>query len=146
MIGNSCHMNIIKRCLALLGLSACFILSGSALAAGDEDAAPEAEYAKSSKMCLACHGEGRTKPAHEILLGRMGTTANPASPMAEGNHGCQACHGPSKAHTKKSKDGGRPSPAITFGPEVPADVKNGACLACHDNGSRFHWMGMTCHM
>ena len=82
MIGNSCYMNIFKRGFALLGLSACFILSGPVLAAGDEDAAPEAEYAKSSKMCLACHGEGRKKPAHEILLGRMGTTANPASEAA----------------------------------------------------------------
>ncbi len=141
MIENFCAMNLLKRGFAILAISACFILSGPVPAAGDEEAKPEAEYVKSSKMCLACHGEGRTKPAHEILLGRMGSTANPAAPMAEGNHGCQSCHGPSKSHTKRSKDGGRPSPAITFGPEVPADIKNGACLTCHDGGSRFHWMG-----
>jgi DmsE family decaheme c-type cytochrome len=141
MIENFNKLHQFKRGFLLLAFSACFTLPGPLTAAGEEEAEPEAEYAKSSRMCLACHGEGRAQAAHEILLGRMGSTANPAAPMAEGNHGCQACHGPSKAHTKRAKDGSRPSPAITYGPEVPADVKNGACLTCHDNGSRFHWMG-----
>jgi DmsE family decaheme c-type cytochrome len=122
-------------------LFACLLAAGPALAAGEETAGESAEYSPGSRMCLACHGEGRQYPAHEILLSRMGSTANPKAPMAEGNHGCEACHGPSKAHTRKASDGTRPSPAITFRNSEPAELKNGACLGCHDNGSRFHWMG-----
>jgi hypothetical protein len=139
MIENSYVSNQVIKGTVLLALLTCFLLSGAAVA--DEEEKPEAEYSSGSKLCLACHGEGRRLPAHDILLSRMGTTADPAAPMAEGNHGCEACHGPSKSHTKRSSDGGRPSPAITFRQEQPADVKNGACLTCHDSGSRFHWMG-----
>jgi hypothetical protein len=139
MIDNAyASIQVIKGAV-LLALLTCFLLNGAAVAAEEEK--PEAEYSSGSRMCLACHGEGRTKPAHEILLSRMGSTANPAAPMAEGNHGCEACHGPSKAHTKRASDGSRPSPQITFRNDQPADIKNGACLTCHDSGSRFHWMG-----
>jgi len=141
MIANANIKNLTRRGLVPLALVMCFLSGGPAVAAGEEEAKPEAEYSRGSKMCLACHGEGRKKPAHEILLSRMGTTADPAAPMAEGNHGCEACHGPSKTHTKKSSDGSRPSPAITFKRDQPADIKNGACLTCHDSGARFHWMG-----
>jgi DmsE family decaheme c-type cytochrome len=141
MIEHSRSQLIFRKRLALAALSLCFVTGGTALAADDDAEATEAEYAKSSKMCLACHGEGRAQAAHEILLTRMAVTADPAAPMADGNHGCESCHGPSKAHTKRAKDGTRPSPAITFKQNEPAELKNGSCLTCHDNGSRFHWMG-----
>jgi len=140
MIGESHHRNLLRSSLALLSISFSLGLSGPA-AAQEEEPAVEAKYSRGSKMCLACHREGRPQDAHEIMLTKMATTADPKTPFAEGNHGCEACHGPSKTHTRKASDGSRPSPAITFGRDVPADVKNTACLACHDNGARFHWMG-----
>jgi len=141
MIEHSYYLSVFRKGLALAVFSFCLVSSGTALAADDEAEAPEAEYAKSSKMCLACHGEGRAQAAHEILLTRMATTADPEAPMAEGNHGCETCHGPSKAHTKRASDGTRPSPPNTFSSNESAAAKNGVCLTCHDNGSRFHWMG-----
>jgi DmsE family decaheme c-type cytochrome len=81
------------------------------------------------------------QPAHEILLTRMGSTANPSAPMAEGNRGCEACHGPSADHTRRLADGTRPKPAVTFAASESAESKNAVCLGCHDNGSRFHWTG-----
>ncbi len=141
MTDHSFNMSMSIRGFALLALSFCFLLPGTLLAAGAEEGAPAAEYAGNSKKCLACHGEGRVKDVHEILLTTMGTTADPASPMADGNHGCESCHGPSAAHTKKAKDGSRPSPAVTFSRNEPAAEKNSACLGCHDNAARRHWMG-----
>ncbi len=140
MIEYSHTRNFFKFASALLTISFFFSTIGMAVAAEEEET-QEAEYSRGSKMCLACHGEGRKQAAHEILLTTMGTTADPASPMAEGNRGCEACHGPSKAHTRRAADGSRPSPAVTFSRDEPAEIKNGACLSCHDNGARFHWMG-----
>ena len=115
--------------------------SGPDLAAQEESAEPEPEYSRGPRLCLACHGEGRPQAAHEILLSTMAVTADPRTPMSDENHGCESCHGPSKTHTRKASDGTRPSPHVTFGRDEPAELKNGQCLACHDNGSRFHWSG-----
>ena len=141
MIGNAYLKECIRKGFSLVILGLCLAMCTAAVAASEEEVKPEAEYSRGSKLCLACHGEGRKQDAHEILLTRHGVTADPAAPMAEGNRGCESCHGPSAAHTKRSSDGGRPQPAITFSKDEPAELKNGACLSCHDNGSRFHWMG-----
>jgi DmsE family decaheme c-type cytochrome len=115
--------------------------AGSALAADDEETAPAAEYSRGAKLCLACHGEGRLQPAHEILFSKMATTADPATPFGEGNHDCEACHGPSKSHLRKAADGSRPPPPVTFRKDMPADEKDAVCLGCHDNSGRLYWMG-----
>ena len=120
MIQKSCpapSARIPKRLSALkllLAIAFGLAFSQAAPAAEEEEAEAEAKYSRGSRMCLACHGEGRAQDAHEILKTRMGTTADPAAPMAEGNHGCESCHGPSAAHTKRSSDGTRPPPAITL--------------------------------
>jgi len=82
-------------------------------------------------------------PAHEVFLTPMGISGDPASPFADGNHDCEACHGPSKSHLKRSKDGTRPSPAITFDEKNPVATQNEICLGCHNDSSRFHWPGST---
>jgi len=33
----------------------CFVLSGPAVAADDEDSAMSGEYSKGTKLCMACH-------------------------------------------------------------------------------------------
>jgi DmsE family decaheme c-type cytochrome len=90
---------------------------------------------------MACHREGKEKPAHEIFLTKMGVEGDPRTPFAEGNHDCEACHGPSKSHTKRQSDGSRLPPPITFGPGTPIEAQNQACLSCHSDGARFHWPG-----
>ena len=139
MTENPCFDHPVSARTVFLVLFLSFLVGNAAFAA--EDLPPEAaEYSSGSNMCLACHGEGRPQQAHEILLTKMGVTADPATPMAEGNHGCEACHGPSRNHTRSS-GGTRPAPAVSFGPDEAAETKNAVCLTCHDNGSRFHWAG-----
>ena len=135
---------IIKRLTStatLMALILCFVVTGSALAAGDEETEATAEYSKGVKRCMSCHKEGKDLPAHEIFQTPMGISGDPAAPFAEGNHDCEACHGPSKSHLKRQKDGTRPSPAITFDDKTPVETQNDACLSCHDDASRFHWPG-----
>lgn len=129
---------LITLSITVLGMAVATL----ARADGEQGAEPPAQYSSGGKLCLACHNEGRIKPAHEILLTRMGTTTDPASPFGEGNHDCEACHGPSKAHTRGKRDQ-RPKPSVTFGPETPANEKNAPCLSCHDDGERLHWAGST---
>src|SRR5210317_721577 len=95
-------LSTIPALLLLLALALISPDSGSLLAAEGEDTEAEAEYSRGSRMCLACHGEGRKQAAHEILLSRMAVTADSRTPMADENHGCESCHGPSKAHTRRA--------------------------------------------
>jgi DmsE family decaheme c-type cytochrome len=125
------------RLAMLLGLA----LMGPVLAAGEEESAAPAEYSKGVKLCMACHKEGREKPAHEIFMTKMGISGDPRAPFAEGNHDCEACHGPSKHHTKKQADGSRLPPSITFDKRTPVEDQNSTCLGCHSDAARFHWQG-----
>ncbi len=140
-IGKSDTGRAFTAVAAMVAMVLCFALAGPALAAGEEESAAAAEYSKGVKQCMTCHREGRDKPAHEIFLSPMGSTADPRTPFADGNHDCEACHGPAKTHTKRQKDGSRLPPPMTFSEDTPADEKNAVCLGCHDDQNRFHWMG-----
>jgi len=141
MIKNTGYKSEIMAFTALLSGIFYLALVTPALAADGEDSAGSGEYSKGVKLCMTCHKEGKEKPAHEIFMTSMGISGDPKSPFAEGNHDCEACHGPSKDHTKRSADGSRPSPAITFGPGTPVEKQNEVCLGCHNDGARFHWPG-----
>lgn len=125
----------------ILGL----LLGGTVAAAEGQGASltSEAEYSKGVKQCMTCHKEGKEKPAHEIFMTPMGSTADPDSPFADGNHDCETCHGPAKDHTKRQADGSRLPPPMTFSREAPVEDKNAVCLGCHEGGARFHWLGST---
>jgi len=117
------------------------VAPGLALAAGQDEEAAPTEYSKGVKQCMACHKEGRDRPAHEIFFTTMGVKGDPASPFAEGNHDCEACHGPSAHHTKRQSDGSRLPPTVTFASDEPAEQKNEMCQACHQGEQLFHWQG-----
>ncbi len=125
----------------LMSMLLYFAITVPALAAGDEHAPMTGEYSKGVKQCMTCHKEGKEKPAHEIFLTPMGSSADPNSPFGAGNHDCETCHGPAKEHMKKQADGSRLLPPMTFSRETPAEDKNAVCLSCHANDARFHWPG-----
>jgi hypothetical protein len=124
----------------LVLLLAC-IAAGPVAAAGEEETAEEPKYSKGVKQCMACHREGRQKPAHEIFFTTMGIKGDPNSPFAEGNHDCEACHGPSAHHIRKQPDGSRLPPTVTFSDKEPVEKQNEACMSCHNDAGRFHWPG-----
>jgi len=124
-------------------MALCLTLVSQAVAAAEEQAAAEQPYSPGVKKCMACHKEGKEKPAHEIFFGPMGITGDPSSPFAEGNHDCEACHGPSGDHPKKGPDGNRILPPVTFNEKTPVAKQNEACMSCHDDAGRFHWPGST---
>ena len=104
---------------------------------------PELKYSKGARQCMACHREGRERPAHEIFLTTMGIKGDPDSPFAEGNHDCEACHGPAAHHIRKQSDGSRLPPPVTFARGEPVEKQNEVCLSCHQQGHLFHWPGST---
>lgn len=128
---------------AVTVLTLYFSLPCLAVADGEEAGSPPGEYSKGVKQCLTCHREGKEKPAHEIFLTPMGSSADPDSPFGEGNHDCETCHGPAKEHMRKQKDGSRILPPMTFSRDTPYEDKNAVCMSCHQDGARFHWPGST---
>ena len=141
MIRNSNDRHISIRMVAALAVMLFFVSAVPAMAAGDEEAAAAPEYSKGVKQCMLCHKEGSDKPAHEIFMTPMGSSADPNSPFGPGNHDCETCHGPAKEHLRRQKDGSRLLPPMTFSRETPAADKNAVCLSCHQDGARFHWPG-----
>ena len=89
MIEHPSCLSMIRARLVLLAFLF-FTFSGAMVMAAEEAAEAEAEYSRGSRMCLACHGEGRKQDAHEILLSRMAVTADSRTPMSDENHGCES--------------------------------------------------------
>jgi len=135
------RFHLILSAVAAVATLLAVSMAGTVLAAGEEETEPELEYSRGVKQCMACHKEGREKPAHEIFLTTMGIKGDPASPFAEGNHDCEACHGPSAHHIRKQKDGSRLPPTVTFSDKEPVEKQNEMCMSCHNDGGRFHWPG-----
>jgi DmsE family decaheme c-type cytochrome len=125
--------------------AALFLLAlASAPTPAQEETGNEAEepkYSRGVRQCMACHREGREKPAHEIFFTTMGITGDPDSPFAEGNHDCEACHGPSADHLRRQPDGSRLPPPVTFSDKEPVGKQNEVCSGCHQGAAQFHWAG-----
>ena len=141
MINNPHGNSVASAVTTMIALIVYLALAAPVQAATEETSS--SEYSKGVKQCLTCHKEGKEKPAHEIFLTPMGSSADPNSPFGTGNHDCETCHGPAKEHMKKQADGSRLPPPMTFSRETPAEDKNAVCLSCHANGERFHWPGST---
>jgi len=131
------------RKIASIATTLCIFLVATSFAAEEETGTASAEYSKGVKSCMTCHKEGKEKPAHEIFMTPMGSTADPNSPFASGKHDCETCHGPAKQHPRKRPDGSRILPPMTFSRDTPAEEKNAVCMSCHQDSTRFHWPGST---
>ena len=65
--------------ILLFGLA----LAGPVAGAGDDEPEEAPKYSKGVKQCMACHREGRERPAHEVFFTTMGVTGDPNSPFAK---------------------------------------------------------------
>jgi DmsE family decaheme c-type cytochrome len=84
------------------------------------------------QVCLGCH-----QNQAGVLQNKHGVKGDARSPLGSGK-ACSACHGENAAHP--SDPAKNPLP-VRYGPTVPAEQKNAACMTCHTNNSRIHWGG-----
>ena len=86
-----------------------------------------------SESCIECHGDsfGSLKANPHMI------TADPGRPGAV--NGCESCHGPGSSHAET----GDAEDILTFGSRslITQDIKNEACLKCHENGKQALWHG-----
>lgn len=104
--------------------------------------ADSGDYASGgADACLECHDQTEKHPVLSILGTPHGVTSDDRAPLGS-QHACQTCHGPSAAHMQEPADGQpRAAVGVRFGPEVPVDAQNDACLACHKGAARMNWIG-----
>ncbi len=84
--------------------------------------------------CLDCHTPEPDSHVHDIFASVHGKLDG------GGAAACTSCHGPSATHDRRGR---RVPPDVSFGPRWPSDLetRNGACLACHNNGEQLMWAG-----
>ncbi len=89
--------------------------------------------------CTKCHDESDSPGVLAIGKTKHGTRADGRTPT------CTSCHGESFGHLNNPKGlAERPKPDRTFtkGTSTPPEVRNAACLNCHQKDSKRHlWMG-----
>ncbi len=91
------------------------------------------------EACLRCHDEPKV---NGVLHGAHMVKADTRTGVAD--LGCQNCHGDSLQHMARiGPSAVRPPPERVFsGPRVsPIEVRNGACLGCHQSSVTMHWQG-----
>jgi DmsE family decaheme c-type cytochrome len=91
-----------------------------------------------SATCLGCHN---VAPVNDIIHAAHWVKADARTPAAQRE--CESCHGPSAAHVAALEKGEFVPPAVVFkGPHIsPVEVRNGACLSCHQDATRMNWQG-----
>lgn len=104
------------------GIVFCVLAVGYALAADDEPG------------CFDCHADEPDSPVHTVFRTAHGGLGG------GGAYACTACHGPSEAHNRRGR---RAQPDVSFGPKWISDleVRNVACLTCHEQGDPLLWAG-----
>ena len=91
-----------------------------------------------SETCLGCHDSAPVNSIIHTAHWVKGDTRSPAAKLE-----CESCHGPSRAHVEGFNTGELAQPAVLFkGPNIsPVEVRNGACLTCHQDATRMNWQG-----
>ena len=127
-------------CALFLGLA-------SAALAQTAESPPQAKEAskdlvlRGDAKCTRCHDENDSPQVLAIGKTKHGTVADARTPT------CTNCHGESDAHVRNvggSKDRPKPDRLFTKNSPTPIEVRNEACLACHQRDTnRTHWMGST---
>jgi DmsE family decaheme c-type cytochrome len=136
-------MKQVTSLLASLAVVGLMLGAGPAVAQ-----APKPELAKpppkdlvlrGDAKCTRCHNEEDDPQLVEIGKTRHGVNADQRTPT------CTHCHGESASHIDKPSGAKeRPKPDRIFkrnNETTSAEAQNGACLTCHQGGSRVHWQG-----
>jgi DmsE family decaheme c-type cytochrome len=132
----------------IVGLQSVILVLGMVIAAYaaaavekvEEDKEPHKDLAlKDDAKCTRCHNEGEEFPVLSIGRTKHGTVADNRTPT------CTSCHGDSDNHLIKREGEKRPKPDRVFvkSSTTPIEVRNQACLTCHQGGRRIHWQGST---
>jgi DmsE family decaheme c-type cytochrome len=120
-----------------ISLAFAAILLGLLVALPAQAQAPRKDMVlKGDANCTRCHDETEEYPVLSIGKTKHGTVADGRTPT------CTSCHGESDTHANKPADAvERPKPDRMFGKSsaTTAEVRNGACLSCHQGGDRIHW-------
>ena len=97
---------------------------------------PAAGYA-GNESCLECH----KKEATGFLESGKGKLLVNHPRDKHESLGCESCHGKSKDHAESG--GEQVGAMVTFGKKtkLPAQVRNAACLQCHEKTARLWWKG-----
>ena len=113
------------RRLAALALALLCLGGGAGPAQANVDA-------DASKVCVECHD---AEDLPDWSGSPHAVAADPRTPT------CVTCHGPSPAHVKRpSKE--HPDRVFRRTADTPVDVRNAACLGCHDrDAQRALWAG-----
>lgn len=137
-------MKLWRKVIVCIAASIASVASISALAA-DPAAPPQSKPSakdlvlKDDSRCTQCHDEADNPQLLAIGRTRHGTTADNRTPS------CTSCHGESDSHVNYKGKDKPPKPDVVFGrttPNTPAQ-RDGACLSCHQGGTRIHWTGST---
>lgn len=117
-----------------VGLAAVLLLLGATMLVTPLAARASAE---ADAECMECHDGEFDEPLNaswHVLHSARGRGSAA---------GCTDCHGASTEHLDDFEN----SPSVVFGAESATglDEQNGACLGCHDGGSRSWWIGSTHH-
>ena len=103
-------------------------------------AQPNDVVLKGDAACMLCHQYLEAKfPILAIGKTKHGTRADKRTPT------CTSCHGESDTHINPQGLSERPKPDRMFGKRStsPASELDEACLSCHQDGKRIHWLGRT---
>ncbi|MFO1284013.1 MAG: DmsE family decaheme c-type cytochrome [Burkholderiales bacterium] len=96
---------------------------------------------KDDAKCTTCHDENDSPKVLRIGQTRHGTVADPRV------QSCTGCHGASEKHIADAEKSVKPPaiPDVAFGARAgtPVAARNGACLACHQGGTRIAWQTST---
>ena len=94
------------------------------------------ERAAALDTCLGCHVD--TASVVDIFYSPHGSGSDPHSPMNQGQ--CASCHGNNDAHLS-DPDILMPEITFTSNSALAAEKQNDACLHCHNDSARMHWVG-----
>jgi DmsE family decaheme c-type cytochrome len=150
-------MNRWKMLLAAMAASAGLcVLTGPVIAATDATKAPVRNLAadpnakdlilKGDAKCTGCHDEADEPTGAATMLElnpgvlsigktKHGTRADSRTPT------CVDCHGESEKHVQHKGSDKPPKVDRSFRKNTPtsAEVRNQACMTCHQSGKRIHW-------
>ena len=127
---------------ALQGLVLAFGIAVAAHAAdADQPVVHKDLVLTGAATCTRCHDETDDYPVLAIAKTPHGTRADSRTPT------CTSCHGASQAHLDNPQGlATRPLPDRVFDKHstTPVEVRNEACLNCHQNSAMIsHWAGST---